>query len=628
MYDSAMVAGRLAREPRRDCGQDVAGFVPFTPAEAEETVAARFARQARRHAARPAVVTSTARRTYAELDRNSNRIAYAVLREGGAGAESVAVLLDSDVEIAEAFLALLKVGKRFVPIDPRVPQARAATMVADAEARLVITDAGQRARVAGLASSPLRVIDVGALDGLPDGAPPVTLPLDADAWIVYTSGSTGRPKGVLQTQRNLMHYMGSYVNGLRISPEDRLTALFTMLVNGGLHDLLISLVTGGCFCPWHAGRDGIAGLSAWLRGQRTTVLTGVATPFRHWAATLDLADVFPDVRLIRLGGEPMYRRDFEAYRRHFAAGSCLVNRLGSTESGTLRWMFLDHEAVFEGNSVPVGWAQPDAKTLLLDEDGREVAPGEVGEVVAVGPYLSPGYWRRPDLTAAAFSTDADGGGARRYRTGDLGRLLPDGSLVPMGRKDTQVKIRGTRVEVDEIEQTLLRHPGVREAAVVGATDPRDQETRLIAYVVATTPPPTVTALRRTLGFALPPGMMPSAFVFLAGFPQAPNGKVNRRALPAPDLHRPVLDVPYRAAATELERALTGIWQEILGLDAVGADDPFVDLGGDSLRAMQVLARVRQLFGVDLPLSAVLSVATVADMTRLMLDREARPAPGD
>ena len=512
-----------------------------------ESLAARFARIAAGHRDRPAIVTTRATRTYGELDATSARIAHALLAAGGPGVESVAVLLDGDVEAAETFVGAFRAGKRYVPIDPRLPDARAATILEDCQARIVLTDAVHLPRAVALAPAGVHVADVTALDrAWPDTLPPAAIDPDTDVWIVYTSGSTGQPKGLVQTHRNLMQYLWVYASGFRMTPEDRLTSLFSLAVNGGLHDLLISLSTGGSFCPWHPARDGVAGVGAWLRAQRSTVYSSVPTVFRNVTAAFAPGERMPDVRLVRLWGEASHRRDFEAFCRHFP-NARLVNRLGSSETGPLRWIFLDHASTFEGNRVPVGWNAPDVEVLLVDADGREVAPGEIGELVARSRYLSPGYWRRPSLTAAAFSVDPDDPALRRYRTGDLARMLPDGNCVPMGRKDSQVKIRGHRVELDEIEQALLRHPGVSEAVVTGVADDAD-EVRLVAYVVPRPgTPPTVTSLRRALAAVLPTAMMPTAFVQLATLPQAPNGKVNRRALPRPGTARPDLEAAYRDA---------------------------------------------------------------------------------
>ena len=607
-----------------DCGQDVPGFVPLAAEEMAGTVAARFTRVAAARAGRHAVITARGARTYGELDRASARIARALLDLDGAAARSVCVFLDSDVEMAEAFLGVARAGKRYVPVDPRLPEARARAIVEDAEAAIVITDAAHRDLADRAAPPGVRLVDVGALDPAVSDAPPeIDIAPDAHLWIVYTSGSTGQPKGVLQTHRNLMRYLWAYANAFRLSPDDRVTSLFSLAVNGGLHDLLISLSTGGCFCPWSPVRDGAAGLWRFARAHGTTILSGVPTAFRQAVAALAPDELIPGVRLLRLWGEALYRRDFEAFRRHFPPGSRLVNRLGSSETGPLRWTFLDHGASFEGNAVPVGWDAPDVETGVVGEAGHSVAPGEVGEIVARSRYLSPGYWRQPEATAAVFSSDPADPAIRRYRTGDLGRLLPDGNCVPAGRKDSQVKIRGHRVELDELEQALLRHPAVRDAVVTGRPGAED-DTRLVAYVVARAgASPTVTSLRRALAASVPDAMIPSVFVMLDALPQAQNGKVNRRALPAPGRGRPVLDALRRAPRDPLEETLARVWEEVLGMDGIGVDDPFLELGGDSLLAMKVVARVGAVLAIDVPVADVLAASTVAELAATLrgaLDR--------
>jgi len=608
--------------PALDCGQDVAGFEPFPAEAAAESIVARFARIARRYPERPALRTRRGARSYAELDRATAAVAGALLACRGAGPESVVTFLDSDVAAAEAFVGILRAGKRYVPIEPRLPDARVAAIIADAEAGVALTDTPHRDRLARAAPPGLTIVELDAPDDrtAPDAVAEPSVALDAHAWIVYTSGSTGQPKGVLQTHGNLMQYLRTYTNAFRMSPNDRLASLFTLSVNGGLHDLLIALGTGACFHGWDPSRDGVADVGRWLRGERATIYSSVPTVFRHVVASLAEGEHFPDVRLVRLWGEASYRRDFEAYRRHFSDASRLVNRIGSSETGPVRWIFLSRTDEAPSHSVPVGWDAPGVRTELVDETGRPVALGEVGEIVAASRDLSPGYWHRPDATGHAFSDDPDEPGVRRYRTGDLGRLTPDGNCVPMGRKDSQVKVRGHRVEIDEIEQALLRHPGVAEAVVIGVRD-ADDETRLVAYIVPRPgPAPTVTSLRQWLAAALPAAMLPTAFVALPALPQAQNGKVNRRGLPAPGRGRPAMDVAYREPADHLERLVAGVWREVLALDAIGADDDFLDLGGDSLRAMRVMARLQAELRDDVPLGDLLGAATVAGMVRLIQGR--------
>jgi acyl carrier protein len=263
--------------------------------------------------------------------------------------------------------------------------------------------------------------------------------------------------------------------------------------------------------------------------------------------------------------------------------------------------------------VPVGYAVKDTEVLLLDDDGNQAGVNEVGEIAVRSRYLSPGYWRKPDLTQAAFSSNTNGGDLRVYRTGDLGRMMSDGCLVHLGRKDFQVKIRGHRIELAEIEMALFSLGAIKETVVVARED-RPGDKRLVAYLVArSNPAPTVSAVRRALVEKLPDHMIPSAFVFLDALPQTTTGKVDRKALPPPSRKRPELETALVLPRTPVESALANIWSGVLGLDQVGADDNFLDLGGNSLAAIQVISRVIATFGVDLPLRSLFESSTLGEM---------------
>jgi acyl carrier protein len=330
-----------------------------------------------------------------------------------------------------------------------------------------------------------------------------------------------------------------------------------------------------------------------------------------------------------VGGEPVYARDVELYKKHFPQDCLFVNRLGSTETGTIRWYFVNKDTALSGNAVPVGYPAPDNEILLLDAVAEE--GGQVGEIAVRSPYLSPGYWRRPDLTHAAFLPNLEGGNARIYRTGDIGRLLPDGRLICLGRKDFQIKIHGYRIEVGEVEGALFDLPAVKEAAVVGTKD-GSGDYRLVAYVVLEPHGAlTVSALRRALAAKLPAYMVPSAFILLDSLPKAPNGKVRLSALPAPGRARPDLDSLMMPPRTPVETAVCAIWREVLELDEIGIHDPFLDLGGHSLAASQVIARITETFRVDFPLRTLFEAPTVAELAAVItasLARKAEQGPRD
>jgi len=468
-----------------------------------------------------------------------------------------------------------------------------------------------------------------ALEAGPDGDPAVTRGPRDPAVILYTSGSTGEPKGVLCDQRQWIHNARNYVNAFHVAPDDRLT-LLSLATSQAMKNLTVGLLSGAAVFPADVRQLGLTGLATLMRRERVTITVMGASLFRSFCDALggSASEGFPDLRLVRLGSEPVNVRDVELFRRHFGPGCLLVNGLASGETSTTRLFPIRHDTVVAGDVVPVGWPADDKTTCLVDESGRDVPPGEVGEIVVESPYLALGYWGRPDLTDAAFRPPAAPGGPRRYHTGDLGRLAPDGSLVCLGRKDARVKIRGHGVDLLEVETALRRVDNVREAAVL-AHQNRAGYAFLVAYVVpATLPGPTNAALREALGGVLPEFAVPTTFVVLARLPQTASGKLDRQALPAPG--RPYQDAgrPATPPRTPLETAIAAIWSEVLGRAPIDVHDHFYDLGGESLQAMRIMARIRKSLGVAVDLQALLDSPTVAELARAVAERPAAgAAPG-
>jgi acyl carrier protein len=306
----------------------------------------------------------------------------------------------------------------------------------------------------------------------------------------------------------------------------------------------------------------------------------------------------------------------------------LQHRMAATEMSVIRLYFLDKKTPIMDNVVPVGYAVDDTEILLLDEAGKEVGVNRTGEIAIKSRYLSPGYWRRPDLNQAKFLPDPKGGNERIYLTGDLGLMRPDGCLEHLGRKDFQVKIRGHRIEVDEIELALLDSAAIKEAVVVAREDQADEK-RLVAYVVPNQQSgSTISELRSLLRAKLPEYMMPSAFVLLEALPMTPNGKVDRLALPAPDRARPDLEETFVAPCTPVEEVVAGILAGVLGLERIGAHNNFFELGGHSLLATQVMARIRRAFRVELPLRRFFEAPTVAQLSQAIIANEIGPGQAE
>ncbi|MCZ6535256.1 MAG: non-ribosomal peptide synthetase, partial [Chloroflexi bacterium] len=330
---------------------------------------------------------------------------------------------------------------------------------------------------------------------------------------------------------------------------------------------------------------------------------------RQWA---EMGGEFPKLRLIRLEGDQTLTGDVEIYKKHFASNCFLVNGLGATECGIVRQYFINQHTEVH-SIVPIGYDVEDMDVFLHDNEGQPVPINTVGEIVVKSKYLSQGYWRDPKLTQSAFSLERREGNQRIYRTGDLGRMQPDGCLTYLGRSDSQVKIRGHRVEIADVESALLEVEDVKEAIVLALED-RPGVLRLIAYLVPSTQPaPTPSSLRRALEIRLPQHMIPSAYMILDALPLTAVGKVNRRSLPKPGNQRPQLDYEYEAPRTPTEVELGRIWMEVLGLGEVVVYDRFLDLGGDSLLGIKVVSRIVRAFQIEVPLRSLFDAPTISEM---------------
>ena len=597
----------------------MAGLPPVTHADLDYSLPHRFEQVVTAYGDRLAVGMPQRNVTYAELDAMVNRVAHAILAERGAVAEPVALLLEQGLSQIVGLLGVLKAGKFYVVLEPSHPRSRNQYILADAGPALLLAEARTRSLARELESDRIRMIDIDALAAGGDSSSP-RLPLGPEdaAYILYTSGSTGQPKGVVATHRAVLHEMLRNTNLFRLTPNDRQTLLRSCGLSGAQRDVHGSLLNGASVHSLNLEAEGLTRLAAWVREQEITTFRAVVSIFRALMATTVAAESFSRVRLVHTGGDTVNTSDLKLFASHFPRDAVFANGLGITEAGSVRMYFADPALAGMADGVlPVGFPVEDVEILLLDERGEAVSPGTVGEIAVRSRYLASGYWRRPELTAARFLPDPHGGAERIYLTGDLGLLRPDGCLEHHGRKDFQVKVRGLRVEIGEVEAALLSLGSLREAVVVAREDAAGA--RLVGYVVpAHSPGPTPAALRRALADTLPAFMVPSAFVLLPAMPLSAVGKVDRGALPAPGRVRP-LDAAPVPPSTPIESALAGIWAEVLELDEVGAHDAFLDLGGDSLRAGQIAARVMSTFHVTMPASELFHAGTVAAMAVVVVE---------
>ena len=608
---------------RARCFHPSGSFSEFKKGEIEQSIPDRFETIVRQYPNQLAVKMGDRALTYDELNRAANGIARAILKEGGPGKESIALLFEHGIDVITAIVGVIKAGKCYVALDPSFPKERNSYILEDSQARLIVTNERNAnvTRVLAHDSSVLVNIDEIA-DPVSSNNLGLCISPDDTAIIVYTSGSTGEPKGVVQSHRIPLYYGFTYAGQLYTTCDDRFTLLHSVSFASAEVHLYRSLLNGGALFPFDLKSEGVHRLAHWLEEEQITICHLPTAVFRQLADALPGQQKLSHLRVVHLSGAPITQSDFELYKTQFPAETSFALHMGSTETAGICSAVADHSFSFPSEGAPIGYPYPGKKIFLLDENGQEVGPGEIGEIAVKSRYLAVGYWRRPDLTRAKFLPDPDGGDERIYLTGDLGRMLPDGFLIHLGRKDFMVKIRGYRVEPGEIERALLSHPQIKAVGVV-AWDREPGEKYLAAYVVPRqNPPPTIAQLYDFLKTKLPDYMMPSTFVFLESLPLT-NGKLDRRALPEPGKSRPDLDTPFVAPRTLVEKELTQIWTEVLSLDQVVVHDNFLELGGHSLVASQVISRVIKSFQLDLPLQSLFQAPTVADMAVIITENQAK-----
>ncbi|WP_431041734.1 amino acid adenylation domain-containing protein [Streptomyces sp. P1-3] len=596
-------------------------------------VAARFEEQVARTPDAVAIVADGEEVSYAELDARANKLAN-FLVEQGVGAESVVGLcLGRGAEMIAAILGVWKAGAAYLPIDPGQPADRVAHLITDSRAALTLTteeildDLPAGMRLIAL-DEPLARMQ---LDMAGETAPQVTADPDGIAYVIYTSGSTGRPKGVAVTHGALASYVASVPGRVGLGgPGDRYALLQAQATDLGNTMVFASLTTGG---ELHILDEGAvtdpAAVSRYLAEHRIDHLKAVPSHLAALGAAGDLAGVLPAKSLV-LGGEaarPEWVRDLLS-----AADGCAVfNHYGPTETTIgVATTPLTADVVAAG-VVPVGTPLANTRFYVLDDRLHPVAPGVVGELYVAGAQLARGYVRRPGLTAERFVASPFGtAGERMYRTGDRARWTADGQVVFLGRTDDQVKIRGFRIEPGEVQSVLAAHPQVAQAAVIAREDVSGDK-RLVAYVVADDPETADDSalpamVRKFAAQRLPEHMVPSAVVTLDALPLTGNGKLDRKALPAPDYHGAAQTGGRNRAAGLQEEILCVAFAEVLGVPAVGVHDDFFELGGHSLLAVRLISRIRSLLGVEVEVRDLFEAPTVAGLAEQLAGaREARPA---
>jgi len=563
--------------------------------------------------------------SYAELNTRSNRLAHQ-LRTRGVGPDVlVGVALGRSLELAVALLAVLKAGGAYVPLDPQTPAERLRHVLDDSGLKLLLTDRES------LASLPdLDDVDCLCLEQLADSDPadnlPVTVAAQNLAYVIYTSGSTGRPKGVAVSHGALSEFIARAIDYSDLREGDRVLQFATSSFDGFVEQFFPPLCHGAAVVLRDARLWDSAALHQVIVEHGIT-LADLPAAYWYWLVQEYAANPpagFAALRQIHVGGEAMAVDGLRLWQQAGLGHVRLLNTYGPTEATVVSTIHdctaLTADAV-SWRGIPIGHGLDARRLYVLDDDLNLLPQGAVGELYIGGPGLARGYHRQPTLSAERFIADPFADGQRLYRTGDRARLRPDGAVEYIGRVDHQVKIRGFRIELGEIESRLQQCPGIREAVVLAV--PLSGGLQLVAYVVSDPAvlqsAATQTAFRQQIRAALqanlPDYMVPGHLLLLANLPLTPSGKLDRKALPAPDPSQ--LQGDYRPPQTDTEQQLAQIWAEVLQVARVGLDDHFFELGGHSLLAAQVIARIKTQLGVVLPLRSLFEKPLLGELAGVL-----------
>ena len=588
----------------------------------DQTVAQLFEEQVARTSEGFAVEFESAQLSYRELNERANQLAHHLQKRGVGPDVLVAVCLERSLDMLVSLLGILKAGGAYLPLDLAHPKERLALMLDEARAPMVLT----QSRLRPLLPEMYHVLCLD-LCKREIGLEPMTNPVnqataESLAYISFTSGSIGRPKGVCVPHRAVVRLVKN-TNYASFATTDVFLQLAPLAFDASTFEIWGPLLNGACLVIFPPHAPSLGELGEFIQQRGITALWLTSGLLHHMID--EQTHSLHGLRQLLAGGDvlsvPHLKRALEALP------DCrLINGYGPTENTTFTCCHELTSASVEGRSIPIGRPIANTQVYVLDERMQPVPIGVPGELYAGGDGLARGYLNQPKLTAEKFIPNpfSNDSRARLYKTGDLARWLPDRSIEFIGRLDAQVKIRGNRVELSEIETTLTRHPAVRECVVVARND-RSGDKQLTVYSVGTnSPQPTAEELREHLRRALPDYMVPSRFVRLQSLPLTANGKVDRKALPDPGEPESESRRPAIPVSDDVEKQLAEIWQEVLGHDRVGAGDDFFELGGHSLLALRLIARVESIFGKRIPVASVFHSRTVGQMAKLLREKSQPP----
>ena len=584
--------------------------IPFDTIE--QCIHDRFDDIANKFPDRLAVTDENLTLSYSELQRATNKLAHRIIGLFGSRPGNVACLIDNNVYQIIAILGILKAGGAYVALDTSFPEERNNFILEDAGCKMLICTESNKTEARNLSQSIVLEYADQWVDEIPAREPQtVVLPSD-NAIILYTSGSTGKPKGVLQSHRNMVHFIKRMSEQFCILPSDKVAYYLSVGFSAHALPLLGGLLNACELKTYNLKSGNFFGFSKWLKDSQISFIMMIPSFLRHFLSVQDRKDRYPDLRLLLLGGETLYRSDVEKALEVFGRNTVMVNIYASTEAYIMRSFIIKHDTIITSNIIPIGYAVEGMELAILDDKGNPAQKNTVGEIILRSEYVTEGYWKRPELQKQDFTTDPVNKNIRIFKTSDIGYFLDDDCIIHIGRQDEVVKLRGYRVDFGEIMNILLESKDIREASCVLKKNPQGID-HIIAYVVPSgSDAPDIEHTRSMLSRMLPDYMLPSYIISIDGLPKNDIGKIDHAILPEPEWQTED-SIEKEAPANDTETTLLEIFEKVLKISPIGTNDNFLKIGANSLGLFVACAEVEKKFDIKLDIKAILETPNIKSL---------------
>lgn len=570
--------------------------------------------------------------TYHELEESSNKLATFLMAKGAQKGDIVAFFTQDTIYVTIAIIGILKMGGVFVPLDPNTPEERLKIMVSETNPKWLLTEFQFAPSLDTLETNTAIIYFDKNASGIHDASflsqgdistAPQNIQSNPDdmCYIYFTSGSTGKPKGIAGRLKAIDHFISWEINALDIQEGTRVSQFTSPSFDAFLRDIFVPLCAGGTICvPDKTNLLTADKLIEWINDYRINLIHCVPSLFRTIIGANPPAHYFSTLQYILLAGERLHPSDIKKWVDIYGERVQLVNLYGPSETTMVKFCYFVKPTDATRRIIPIGQPIPGTKAIILDEQMRVCDPNMIGEIYIRTPFRSLGYYNQPALTDEVFIQNPfnDTPGDIIYKTGDLGRVSEDNVYEFIGRKDHQVKIRGVRVELGEIEFYLHKHPIVQDV-VLKDWYTQDNDVYLCAYIVSDEEIQNQVLSNFLLAY-LPENMIPSFFVHLPELPKSLNGKINRKALPDPQKTFR-LKTDYLAPRNEIEKKILQCWQKVLDISQIGVNDNFFELGGHSLKGMRLLSLLNQTFQIELPLRTLFEATTIASLALMIIEKK-------